>query len=1251
MLRTVTIVSTLAAALLGTGCVEENADPQGLRPSQEMGGARVVFDFDARPLPEVPFPNNIATRVDPTSPTGKRVNISTLAATDLEAGIREQVNKLDGFSVYGSIWVKFTEPLDVQNIVDRHRSPVPDFSDDAVYVVNVDRSSPEYGTLHLLDLGSGNFPVTMKDPGKYFDFDTRSHGTNLAFESVQEVDTNGNGILDPLEDTDDDGVWDTPNTLHKGADPLHPGQMLDFYERQSNTLIIRTLEVLEPGTTYAVVLTKALVDENGVPIDSPFPYVNHARQTQELEPLREILPKALPARFDEKLEGVRFAWSFTTQTTTWELEQLRAGMYGSGPFAYLAREYPARLKLIHRYRSPHVEEGVTYAPVGDLVNVLIQVFAGDLPAEAVNVLTEAARGIDYIVGGSYITPYFLADKDGLAGPIEETALNKNTHDEDELFDIDYNTGEAKVGEDEVTWWCTVPKSLPGREPPFPVVLYGHGYGSSRLEGIGFAGQMAKFGLATCAIDNVGHGLPVDRFLGDVAIDPQPLLDNIGLGNLLHALGHGRQRDLTNNGLEDPGGDYWVADVFHTRDNVRQTTIDYMQFIRIMRGWTGEKRWPSGLDTDDPYIKPRLDFVAGWDATGNGEPELAGDFNGDGIVDFGGDQPYYAWGQSLGGIQSAVLVAIDPAVRAAAPTAGGAGLGDIGIRSTQGGVPEAVVLPIIGPIVLGRPIERYNAMTDSFEWSGSTQLEWLVSNQFDEEYLPFATVDGLVTGDQVVIRNLKREQRADLVEPGTEREFATVREGVFRKGLAADAVGGNERRHTLGFDPMQDARKLTARSEPVQSGLTQRWYLRRGSKGFQSQEVAPTIDFTWGEGVAPDGLRPNEHSITWETIVTPPARELYTLRVTTQGRARVYLNGRRVIDVTNDTADYRRTLDPAEPAELRVEYDRTAAAGAITLSWLSDSVAEQVIPTSALKTHLALSAEEEAELARHIIEDATDWGDPFIIEIYDAGGDLKQRIDTFEHDVYFQNIKYPAGSPLAALREGYGLERQTPEFRRFLSIAQMILDKADPASFAPHYFAKPLKFPYEAPGYQDGMSNVLVVPTTGDSAVPVNTGLSIARIAGILDARNEDPRYGKTANQYIADNWAYEGISWLNRFPEYPDALFDIDDLDNGRFTERRYPERGTDANPDADPPVRATVQTARGVSALRVPYTQVVGEHGFDFPNPTLAFDIHTFMANQIGYYFANGGEVLSDDPCLEKMFMEDCTFFDLDNWDRPQVQ
>ena len=42
------------------------------------------MDFYKRPLPEIPLPNNIATRFDAESPTLRRINASMVAPTAME---------------------------------------------------------------------------------------------------------------------------------------------------------------------------------------------------------------------------------------------------------------------------------------------------------------------------------------------------------------------------------------------------------------------------------------------------------------------------------------------------------------------------------------------------------------------------------------------------------------------------------------------------------------------------------------------------------------------------------------------------------------------------------------------------------------------------------------------------------------------------------------------------------------------------------------------------------------------------------------------------------------------------------------------------------------------------------------------------------------------------------------------------------------------------------------------------------------
>jgi hypothetical protein len=287
-----------------------------------------------------------------------------------------------------------------------------------------------------------------------------------------------------------------------------------------------------------------------------------------------------------------------------------------------------------------------------------------------------------------------------------------------------------------------------------------------------------------------------------------------------------------------------------------------------------------------------------------------------------------------------------------------------------------------------------------------------------------------------------------------------------------------------------------------------------------------------------------------------------------------------------------------------------------------------------------------EARKHVMSNPREQGDPLVIEIYNADGELKQTIDTFPRHTIFQNILYPAGAPLAAMTQGWGLKRQTPKFRRFLGIGAMLLEPADPAIWAAHYTRRPLSFPYE-PTYKSGATNALVVGTLGDQTVPISTGISIARSAGIINLTDADPRYGVPQNQRLIDTFVYEGIWWLNRLAFYPGALFDPDDLDEGRFRSRRAPENPR-PNADERPPMRITRETGHwgGVSALRLPYLNEQGEHTFNAPNPDLPFDIHTYMLNQVGYYLATGGQEVRDDLCLEAdLNMSMCTFFDVDTF------
>jgi hypothetical protein len=1285
-------------------CARDNVPPEGLAEAPPGNGPMIKFDLDARPFPEIPFPNDLATRVDESSPTGRRLNVSVIAPTQLESDLREKIDRLTGFGIFGSITMSFDKPIDINTIIDRHWKN-NGFSDDVAFLINLNPASPNYGKAVLLDMGRGNFPLQLEKNWQYFPNDSRYYGSNLFLETYNE-DENENGVFDPYidRDTDFDGAFDQPNVFSNGAWRLNDADpwseyhdLIDFYERETNTLIMRPVLPLEEESVYAVVVTNRLKglpgpDGKAWPVRSPFRFINHAQQTEALEPLKSVLP-----RFGLSISDVAFTWKFTTGSQTRGMVTIRRGLYGHGPMGYLAQDFPAefgglnRLDLAPGMPDPYIIKAVDLM---DIFVVLLPLLGDPFGDVDIGPLLGSYDYVDYFFFGSFQSPGFLVDRDGIA-------TKDYPADDDEIFEMNPLTGAAVVGPNTVTFICSVPRPNyrleeirdfsengglehayvqthvdhrlgtvcvdseegsidrnqvsfvngattvariyvltfsspttfnavdkqknpqgPGdigspfttndgqltinaeawngpfaekeiatieiesyvdqdtgpfsqtyivtftsstefevtdeiaitqgsgiigadfttddgwltiasgawsgifawgdgfeietvaMRPPYSTVIEGHGYTSMKFEILGFAGNLGKHGLAVCSMDSVGHGLGLEKELldqiEDTCADPPPGLEQLcALKDSLLDMLKGRARDLNNDGTADSGGDFWSADTFHTRDIVRQTIVDQMQLVRIIRSFDGERTWKFDINRNDL------------------NDDIAGDLNGDGEVDFGGwTNDFYTWGISLGGILSGILAGIEPAITAAAPVSGGAGLIDIAARSTQGGVVEAVFLRLFGPIVLGLPGA-----------GGTVKLQFLVPDLKEDGFGPCAgyadigSTTRIQEGDKVVVRNLKTGEKHHAIAEISD-DYGRGDYGIrFRVHIPADAVSATEKRMILGWAP----------------------------------------DYMPGPGTT---CRP-------------------------------------VCDV---------------------------------------------------KDPLAL-------------------GDPIVIEIYNGEhGDIKQVIDTWLQDSRWQGAWFKKGTPLVAPHEGLGHYRGTPNLRKFVGIAQSIMDPADPGTYAVRYHmpadAAMAPNPYYTPlgpiDYRDIEpdivmgTNVLVIPTIGDTNVPQNTAIAQARVAGMIELFEEDPIYGKTQNQVLIDTGVVEGVEKIQDYTVTVDGnsnyhiLFDLDDLDNSRSCDYatydkcvNSPEQEYICTDDGSidpthacgdgynaptlatldpllPPLRLAVETKTGVAGMRIPYMKPTGQHGFDVPKPSRAFDIDTYLINLIGRYFQSNGTVILDDTCLE---------------------
>jgi hypothetical protein len=219
---------------------------------------------------------------------------------------------------------------------------------------------------------------------------------------------------------------------------------------------------------------------------------------------------------------------------------------------------------------------------------------------------------------------------------------------------------------------------------------------------------------------------------------------------------------------------------------------------------------------------------------------------------------------------------------------------------------------------------------------------------------------------------------------------------------------------------------------------------------------------------------------------------------------------------------------------------------------------------------------------------------------------------------FEGVDIPGGE-LRAFAEGFGLERNTPSLRRFMSLAQMVIDPTDPGVLARYLAAEPFTYPNK--GDTTG-ARFLIVTSVGDMNVPASSGVTVGRAAGVIDYLTIDERYGKPLNQVLIDTHSAEAVNKLVRYPyqgptvndEVRSNYFGLDetlgahvDIENfGDSDDIWGPNvpwnNGVDYLPRLEKPLRIATRTDMwgndlgGVSGAAFPYPIPEGQHGFALP-------------------------------------------------------
>ncbi|MEM6958080.1 MAG: hypothetical protein AAF645_20455, partial [Myxococcota bacterium] len=377
----------------------------------------------------------------------------------------------------------------------------------------------------------------------------------------------------------------------------------------------------------------------------------------------------------------------------------------------------------------------------DVVAPLLAILAGE-SGPGVDRIVESFDSLSHMAIINFDSPYFLGDP--------------KTVGLEDVFNVDSQTGEMDVGRETITMMLFVPKETATAQQPFDTAFYVHGYGSASIEPLPFLGYMMQNGVAVALLNAEGHGAPVDDTLLNLVT---PGFRGSCMGPAIGAVASGRAEDLTGDGLPDSGSDFWTAYVFHTRDVVRQSVVDYVRAIQLLASFNGQPalaaRFPDSpivpiSDVDEPNGSAYDADLFAYDG-----PDIAGDFDGDGVPDLGGtDQDVFFTGGSLGGIVSGIVAGLEPEVRASAPIVGAGGLTDVTARSTNGGVLRAMHLRVMGPMVITTPANERNERDTSCA-DGQVSMYFLATERNSAAQLEFACIEPEVAGpdDVLVVRNL------------------------------------------------------------------------------------------------------------------------------------------------------------------------------------------------------------------------------------------------------------------------------------------------------------------------------------------------------------------------------------------------------------------------------------------------------------------------------------------------------------------
>ncbi len=340
------------------------------------------------------------------------------------------------------------------------------------------------------------------------------------------------------------------------------------YDTAANCAYAKPDRVLEPGQSYALIVTTAIRDAAGLPVKADSKFTNGLRNglnnlPVQLAGLESLLPQ---------LSGVVASASvFTTLSATDWIKKARSYVSADRVSGALAAFKVVDMKQL---------SSITW-----LTQTTV---AGVTPSELTPYEIPLARldGIGRLAVGTFLSPNFLSST--LTIPQVDTKKGSLKTQPYVLPIPDVPSGYAPI---------SFHVFLPSGDAPaggYPVVIYGHGMGDDQWRGATtyIASTLAKNNIALIGVEVFGHGygpasvIRLARSTGDPVFVPSP-------GRTIPIDGANFNPEM--------GGCIILPGPFASRDCFRQTAVDMFTLVKLIAG-------PNGIGSQLNLNVNRISYV-------------------------------------------------------------------------------------------------------------------------------------------------------------------------------------------------------------------------------------------------------------------------------------------------------------------------------------------------------------------------------------------------------------------------------------------------------------------------------------------------------------------------------------------------------------------------------------------------------------------------------------------------------------------